>query len=263
VALRLVFYSREDAMQGCLLEVGQIHGDLRQATRAQVHRHSFDKGKPAAGGPHGSGDALRDFEVGRVEIDVVSDQELACPDGNGTGGRMQARLSNIGRAAGITLYGFAQAFEATFANVGEAFAFRANSRGLVKINRDAVALPDFAAGGVCERGAVFERDARNGNEGKHVCRADARMLAAMLAKIDEFGGRADGAERSFENCFWAACDGDYGAIVVGIAGTIEKQNAGYGANRGGDSVDYGYIGAFREIRHAFDKAPHPEIISES
>ena len=57
---------------------------------------------------------------------------------------MQGRVADIRSAIGILGHLDEQAFELAFANIFQVGAFRALRRGFVKINRNFVALPNFA-----------------------------------------------------------------------------------------------------------------------
>ena len=136
-------------------------------------------------------------DVGRVEVDVVGDQEFARADHGGAGRRMQARLADIRRAVGIVQHFFAQAFELPFADIFEIRALGPLRGRFVEIDGNAIALPDFARRFLGESDAIFDRDAVDRDEGNHIGRADARMRARLPRQVDQLGGFAHAAHRRF------------------------------------------------------------------
>ena len=73
-----------------------------------------------------------------------------------------------------------QSFELAFADIFEVRALGALRSGFVKIDRNFVALPDFAAHFFRERHAIFDGDAFHGDEWHHVRGAEARVRASVL-----------------------------------------------------------------------------------
>src|ERR1017187_5502985 len=132
----------KDAMDGGLLEIGEVHGDLRQVARGQRNTHRLYVTESAGGEADGLGDALGDLHVGGVQVDVVGDQEFARAYDGGAGAGGQLGFAEIRAAIGIGADFFAQAFELATANVLQVDAVGAAGGGLVEVYGHAEALPE-------------------------------------------------------------------------------------------------------------------------
>src|SRR5208282_4391342 len=99
----------EDAVDGSLFEVGQVHGDLGEF--ADEEAGGFDVAQAAGGETDGFGDLAGDVDVGCIEEDVVGDKGLARADDGGAGGGMDAGLAEVGAAGGVGDDFVAQALE--------------------------------------------------------------------------------------------------------------------------------------------------------
>ena len=169
---------------------------------------------------------------------------------------MQARFAHVRRAVGIAKHFLAQALELALADIFEVGALGPLRRRFVEINRDAVALPDFAAHFFREHDAILDGDAFDGNERDHVGCAEPRMRAGVAREIDQLGGFADAAQRRLGDVLGFAGERDHAAIVVRVAFAVEQEDAGNFAHGRDDGVHFGGIAAFGEIRNAFDEALH-------
>src|SRR5437763_4535330 len=79
-----------------LLEVSQIHGNLRQTPHQETS--ALYEPQSSTGKAHCFGDLLRDIYIGGVQKDVVGDQEFARTDDRGACGGMHPRLAEVGLA---------------------------------------------------------------------------------------------------------------------------------------------------------------------
>ena len=152
----------EGAEDGSALKVGEVHGNLGQVARLQVHAHGLDVAQAAAGKTDSLADFLGDADVAGVQVDVVSDQKLPRPDHSGAGGGVQARLANVGRALRVGDDFLAQALELSATDVLQVGALRAGGGFLVEIDGNLVAFPDLFAHLPGQLDAVLDGDAFDG-----------------------------------------------------------------------------------------------------
>src|SRR3984957_13416679 len=124
-----------------LLEVGEVHGNLRHA--ADQKSRAFDEAHAAVGEAHRLGDLFSDLDVRCVEKNVVGDQKFPRPPNGCTGSRMNASLSDIGTACRIRRNFRADALELAAANIFEALALGNSSGRFVEIYRRFATLPAF------------------------------------------------------------------------------------------------------------------------
>ena len=163
VAGSLCAHHFEDAMDGRLLKVGQVRGDLRLT--AHQKSRSFHISKATGRKPDGLGDLLRDFDIGSVQKNVVGNQELA---------RSHNACSRSGMKPGFAEVGFPRrvgddfgtnALELSAPDVLEILALRRSSCGFVQIDRNFVALPYLFADMPCHGNAIFDSYAFYWDEG--------------------------------------------------------------------------------------------------
>src|SRR5258708_26167102 len=84
---------------------------------------------------------------------------------------MQLRLSDVPQAAVLTLDLFAKTLELSAANIFEVRALRELGGRFIKIDGDAIALPDFLAYPSRQRHAILQRYSFDRDEWHHVRRA--------------------------------------------------------------------------------------------
>ena len=113
-------------------------------------------------------------------------------------------------------------------------------------------LPDFCARFMGEHRGVRKRCVAQWNEWKDVERADARMLAAMCAEIDAFGGSAGQGDRRRKYGSARADCGDDAAIMHGIAGAMDDARA-RAADRPGARINHRGITAIGDVRNDLEK----------
>src|SRR5579864_6065511 len=236
-----------------LFEVGQVHRDLGQA--AHQESSALYESHSTARKAHRLGDFLGDFDVWRVQENVIGNQEFARADDGSPCGRMDAGFANVRTARGIGGDLGADAFELSAANIFQALAFGNSGGGLVEINGDAESLPDLLSHVARHGHAVFNGDAVDRDERDYVGSAHARMRASMDIEVDKFSGPAHAANRGFLNGFALAGEGDNGPVVVGIHLAIQQIDAGH-LHGVDDGVNFGFVAAFRKIGNAFDERGH-------
>ena len=186
-------------MHGCLLEIRQIDGNLRQVARFQFHAHRFHVAQSARRKTDGLGNLLRDPHVGRVQVHVVGDQELARAHDGYPGGGVHFRLTYVRQPVVILLHFLAQPFELSSPHVFQVHAVGPGGRRFVKENGNAIAVPDLFAHAPSQRHAIFNRHAIDRNKGHHVGRSHARMGARMLCQVDQFHRFTDAQQRGFSH----------------------------------------------------------------
>ena len=251
IAAGFASYIFEYPVDGRLLEVGQVHGNLSHA----AHQEScpFDKTQAATRKSHGFGNLLGDVNVRRIQENVISNEELACSDNRCPGGGMHAGLAEIGLAGGVGRDVCADAFELPPANVFQPLPFGGGGSRFIQINRNLIPLPDLRAHVPGHRHAVFDGDAFDGNEWHDVSRAHAGMRALVLGEVNQFRGLPYSANRCFLDGIAFPHQGDDAAIVIGIHFAVEQVDAGnlHGIDNG---VNFRRIAAFGKVRNAFDKS---------
>src|SRR5260370_1863181 len=238
-----------DVAHGGEVEVGDVHTDLRASVGDDAD--GLAAVEPGVSGADVAGDGASSGDVGSFEVDVVGDEKAAGSDGAGPGSLVKFGAADVGAAGGIAAGGVAQAFELAAAHVFELNAIGPGGGGSVEVDGDAVAAPEEEAGLAGEDGAVGEGRTVDGDEGDDVGGADARMNASLLREIDQFGGFACGADCGFDNAGGRAGDGDDGTVVGLVEGPVQQTNA-FDLHGGDDLGDLGCVGAFGEVRDAFD-----------
>jgi len=240
----------DGAVDGRLLEVGQVHGDL--GLPLHQHAHRLDEVQAAAGMADGAGDPVGDPDVGRVQVDVEGDQEGARAD-DGRPRRAEGRRAEVRGAVGIGGDALLQPFIFARADGRQVLALRTGRCRFVEVNRDAQfaahPLPQAAGDGY----AVGHGRPAQGHEGHDIRRADAGMLPAMLVQVDQPGGGRDGGVSGLLHRLRRADEGHHGAVVVGVAAGVQDGHAGHGADGGHDLGDDLRAAAFAEVGDTFNE----------
>src|SRR2546428_13133561 len=83
------------------------------------------------------GDRLRDRDVGRVEVDVVGDEERARPDRRGARRGVDAPRAEVGIGRRVGPDALSQSLELALADVGEARALGTRRGARVQVDGDA------------------------------------------------------------------------------------------------------------------------------
>ena len=142
------------------------------------------------------------------------------------------------------------------ADVAELCPLRPQRGVRIEVHRYAVLLPHLFAEAVGERDGFGHGDAADRHERHDVNGAEARVFAFVRPHVDL-------GERCVHQCvgrlayrLGLAGEREDRAVVVGVAGLIEKAHAGDGGDRGGDPRDDVRAPSFADIRYAFDQRCH-------
>ncbi len=200
-------------------------------------------------------DLLRDVHIGRVQVDVVGDKELARAYDHGARRGMQRRFAEVGLARRIGPDFLANALELTSSNVLQVLPLGNLCSSLVQINGNLVPLPDFFADTTRNGNAIFQRRAFDGNERDHIRGSQPGVRARVLRKIDQLGGLAHAANRGLSHVNGIADQRDDTAVVVGIHLAVEQVNAIH-LHSVDDGIDAPFVAPFGEVRHTFDQYRH-------
>ena len=158
-----------------LLEIGEIHRDLREAAHQKAG--TLYEAHASAGKAYGLGDLFRDIDVRGVKEDVVGNQKLARSYHGCASGGVNPRFAKIRPPNGISANFSTNPFELSAANVLKPLPFRRPGRGFVKVYGNLIALPDLLPNMVRHRDTVFDGDTIDRDEGHHVRGSHARMGA--------------------------------------------------------------------------------------
>ena len=81
------------------------------------------------------------------------------------------------------------------------------------------------------------------------------MRARVLGEVDQLGGLADAANRSFGYVHRIADQRDHAAVVIGVHLAIEQINAVHlhGFDNG---IDASFVAPFGEVWYTFDECGH-------
>ena len=259
VARCFPFHELEDAGDGRLFKIGQVHGYLRQA--AHQESRAFDETKAAGRLAHCLGDLLGDFDVGGVQKNVVSDEELARAHHGRASGGVHRGFAKIGQAIRIGGNLGADAFELAAADVLQILAFGASGGGFIEINRNLVALPNLLADMAGDGDAILESDAFNRNKWHHVRSAHAGMCPLVLGQINQLASAPDATNSCLSDCIAIAYQSDDAAIVIGIHLPVEQVDA-INLHRFDDGINLGLIAAFGKVGDALhQRSGHGKRIS--
>jgi hypothetical protein len=249
VALGEMLDGGVNVTHGREVEISDVHTDLGAAVGEDTN--GFDAVKTAVGGTDIAGYRAGRGDVWTLEVDVVGDKKAASSHGACSGGFVKFGAADVGATGGVTAGGVAKAFELTFANVFEKDTIGTGGGCSVEVDGDAVAAPDEEAGLAGEDGTLGERGSADRDEGDDVGGSDARVDAVLLGEVDEFSGFACSTGGGFDDAGRRAGDSDDGAVVGFIERPVQQANA-FDLHRGDDLGDFGCVGAFREVRDAFD-----------
>src|SRR5262245_36177235 len=131
-----MLHDLRDTMNGHLLEIRQIHRNLRLVASLQVDTHGLYEGESTTGKANGFGNAFCDSHVRRVEVDVIGNQKLSRPDNGRASGGMDTWFSKVWKPIGRALNFLAQPLELATPDVLQLDPFWARGSGLVEINRN-------------------------------------------------------------------------------------------------------------------------------
>ncbi len=207
-------------------------------------------------------DLVRVAPVRRVQVDVVSDEELAGADRCGPGRRIELRRPEV-RPPVRLLQLLRQPLVFARPHPGQVAALRPRRRPLVQVDRDPQLLADPPAHPTGQLDALLHRHARDRHERADVRGAEARVRALVLPHVDHLGGTPDGAERGFGDR--VRRPDERHDRTVGVPSRIDVQGADPGdtGDRVGDLFDGRVITALGEIRYALDDLLHADPLAVS
>jgi len=267
----------EGDMQGRHGDIGQIHRDLRDAVlldippdglrgaeRAGPHDgiavgilHDFTRdGISLAHRPpllaHVESDGVGAPRGGGVEIEIDGNQEIAGPDRRGSrtghpfvegtrpeiGGRLRVRQL-LGQR--LVLSGAAD---------GQVPPLGPQSRSLVAIGRNPQFAGDAFGQPARQRGALLERDARNGNERQDVGGPHAGVRPFVAAHVDQFGRPFHPGESRLDDLLGRADEGDDRAVRRFARIDVQDLHAARPLDRFDDPADHLLVASLAEIGDA-------------
>ena len=208
-------------MQRCLLDVRQVHGNLRDSVLFDVPtnglhvlqhsrnadgltagiQHRFSKRRPVfrfdpSVFSHIKRDRICSSHRFRVQVHIIRDQKIACTDHSCARFLIENGRPKLRFPCGA-FYFLKKAFVFSRANDREIRARRVFCRSFVKIDGDAQLLADAFSQLVCASDRFFPTDVAHWNERANVGGAHARMRALMFAHVDQFGRLFDSAKGRF------------------------------------------------------------------
>jgi hypothetical protein len=164
---------------------------------------------------HCAGNFIGDRDILGGQVDVEGDQWVTRADDNRPGFGQFLRAV-IGVAFGFDAdFGF-DGFVLAFADGLQAGAVGFERGFFVQVDRDAQLLADTLAQVAGHGDALVHADAGNRDKRHDIGGAQARMFAAVLVEVDQFGGFFDGLEGGFLDGGWRPGVGDDGAVVVAV-----------------------------------------------
>ena len=191
---------------------------------------------------------------GGVEVVVHGDQEVAGTDGRSAraGHTLVERAgTEVGRLL-LARHAFGQRLIFALAADGQVAALRREGRSLVAVGRHAQLAGDALGQLAGQGGALFERDAGDGNQGQHVGGAHAGMRAVVVAHVDQLGSLAHAAERRLDHRFRLADEGHDRTVGRLARIDVEQFDALHGFDGRRDLADDVLVAALAEVGHAFN-----------
>jgi hypothetical protein len=239
-----------------LLVARQVHRDLHDAAAPKLEAERLEVQQPAVARAHRAGDLLRRREVVRLQVDVVGDEQRPHPDDARARRLVHGGSARVGRALRDGADLGAQQLEAAAAHVREVRALGPERGALVEVDGDRKLARDAAAGLVRERDALLDAQAAHRDEGEHVARAHARVLAGVAAEVNQFRRARDDAHRRLDNRVGRRDEGDDRAVVVGVGVRAEHERARDRLDGLGEARDHFGVAPLAEVRHTLDDALH-------
>ena len=150
-------------------------------------------------------------EVSGCQVDVESNEDIACADRNRARALMHRDVSDVGRAGRLRAY------------VSEQAALR-SQRGLaVIIGRDAKTLPDLRPGLMCQRDCLRHGCRAQRNERQHVERPHPRVQAPVSPQVDAIERDLPSLPRDRQDA--AIVRGVARAVQHACAATLHRRDA--------------------------------------
>lgn len=185
-----------------------------------------------------------------VEVEVDSNEEVACSDGCGTGasgGFVKRTVAEVGTRTRFSET-VNKAFVFTLTAHGEIFSLGGEGCGLVAIYRNAEFVSNPACKFTRQLGTFLEGDTAHGHEWTNIGSSHSRMCSMMVAHVDHLGRFLDTLKGCFHDVIGATYESNHGA-VGGLTGIHVKQSYGRGRTDGiGYGFDHTLVASFAEIR---------------
>ena len=214
--MRLGAVARHGLVRGAQ-EVAAAAGEralaVRELLAARVVRRRVAAARDAPLLAQVEGDVGGVSLVGRVEVDVVGDEERPRADDRRAGGGVERRGAEV-RLPGRVGELLCEALVLAAPDVREAAARRVRRGRLVEVHGDAELGAHAGAEAARDGHAVLHRHALDGHERADVRRPHARVSARVPAHVDDLRGPGDARERGALDGLRAADEGDHGAMGV-------------------------------------------------
>ena len=246
----------KDRAERSRLEIRQVHRDLCAVLRFQFQAHRFNTWKAAARGPDLLCNLFRERDVGRVQVDIISNQKFARAHHRRAGSRVEGVFAEVGPPIGIRLYLLAHAFELPLADVLKISPLRPARRGLVKKGRDLKAPPGSFRHLLGDAHAIVKRHAEDRDKGDDVGRSQPRVRALLMIQINQVSSLANAAQGGLADGLARPGQGDDRAVVVGVHLLVEQVNLRHGEHGLDNRLHFGFVPAFAEVWNAFDDGLH-------
>ena len=190
-----------------------------------------------------------------IQVYVVGDQKVAGPNDRGAPLGIEAGGTKIRLPIGLLQF-FRQSLVLSRADGSQVAALRATGGSFVQEDRQIQLTAHAFPQATCPGNGLFHGDVGNRDKGTYVGRAHARVLAAMLAHVNNFAGFSDGQKGSFYHGFRSAHEGNHGAVGRFAGINVQQFDAFYAFDHCGDLPDHCGITSFGEVGDAFDKLLH-------
>ena len=162
------------------------------------------------------------------------------------------RGAEVGRARREFVNLFAQQLETAAPDVFQIHSVGPERRALVKIDRDVKLLSNSLSGLVREPHAIFHRDVAHRHKRQNVCCAKSRVLARVMAQVNQLRCQSHGAQRSFDHHTCFGNESDDRAVMVGVHVRVEHDRA-FDRFDGARQPLYLFgIAPLAKVGHAFD-----------
>ena len=190
----------------------------------------------------------------RVEVDVPGDEERPRADRHGADARVGPCRPEVRTAISRGVADLvADRLVAAAAHVGEPDAVGSRRRARVQVDREVEPVRDPGTEPACQLDAVLERRRAQRDEGDHVHRADAWVLALVAVHLDDVDRHLDrGFQRGLDQ-FGLAGKGQHRAVVGGVARAVEDERAVDAGGRPREAVDDVEPAAFGIVRDRLDQ----------
>jgi hypothetical protein len=193
--------------------------------------------------------------VGRVQVDVVGDQELAGADRGRAGPAVERRRPEIrfpfgtGQLVGETLV-------LAGPHVGQVAPLGAAGRVLVQVHGDAQLVANASADRARNSCTIIHGDAGDGHEGADVGGPEAGVLPFVFGHVDQGCCRLDGAERGLLDRTGRPDKSNHRAVGARSGVDVQQLHAADAFDRVRDLPNDAVVAPLGEVRYTFDNLVH-------